>query len=264
MNQEIPTVIVTGSSRGIGRAIARSAAEAGWSVGINCLNDVRAAEDTLKLCKQSKRGKRQKFVILQADVSATGGRTKLFDGALTQLGRIDALVNNAGIGPRVRNDITQMTVESYAEVMRVNLEGPLFLTQTIVNYWLTEKLQPILPGGFKVIFISSLSAYAASVDRGEYCISKAALSMVSKLWALRLARDRVQVFEVRPGIIDTDMTSKVKEKYDGLIANGIVPQMRWGKPEDVGEVVRAILIGNYSYSTGEVINVDGGFHLQRL
>jgi 3-oxoacyl-[acyl-carrier protein] reductase len=146
----------------------------------------------------------------------------------------------------------------------VNLEGPMFLTQKVVNYWLSEGPKPLMKAGFKVIFISSLSAYAVSLDRGEYCVSKAGLSMLSKLWALRLAGEGMQVFEIRPGIMDTDMTKKVKEKYDVLISEGLIPQMRWGKPQDVGVAVKAILTGAFPFSTGDVINVDGGFHIQKL
>jgi 3-oxoacyl-[acyl-carrier protein] reductase len=264
LGEVTPTVIVTGASRGIGRGIAVSASEAGCSVVINFSSNAEAARETVDLCINSRLNESQRFVPVQEDMSDPGGITRLVDKALSEMGRIDALVNNAGVGPRVRTDITRMTRESYNEVMRVNLEGPMFLTQKVVNYWLSERPKPLLKAGFKVIFISSLSAYAVSLDRGEYCVSKAGLSMLSKLWALRLSGEGAQVFEIRPGIIETDMTRKVRDKYDVLIAQGLIPQMRWGRPEDVGVAVKAILTGAFPFSTGDVINIDGGFHIQKL
>ncbi len=264
MNDVAPVIIVTGGSRGIGRGISLLAAEHGLSVAVNFIRDSDAAEETVELCSRKKRADPQKFVPICADVSTPDGRDILVRETLSRFSRIDALVNNAGRGPKVRDDMTKMTLESYNDVMRVNLEGPLFLTQSVVNYWLNEKPKTLLPGGFKVLFISSMSAYAASIDRGEYCISKAGLSMVTKLWAARLAEAGIQVFEIRPGIIETEMTRRVRGKYDPLISSGVVPQKRWGKPEDVGLAVCAILNGQFPFSTGEVINVDGGFHLQRL
>jgi NAD(P)-dependent dehydrogenase (short-subunit alcohol dehydrogenase family) len=189
---------------------------------------------------------------------------KLVRKALSELGRIDALVNNAGMAPKVRRDLTEMTEESFSEVMKVNLQGPFFLTQRVANYWLSELPAPLLPGGFKVIFVSSISADAISLNRGEYCISKAGLAMVNKLWALRLAEHGVQVYELRPGIMATDMTSGVKEKYDKLLSEGLVPMKRWGTAEDVGAAAGALLSGQFPFSTGEVIYVDGGLHIQRL
>ena len=264
MNKKIPVVVVTGASRGIGRAISRFAAQLGCSIAVNYISNMEAAKETIELCNQNRKYNSQEFTMIQADVSTDDGRARLMEKTLRKFGRIDALVNNAGRGPKNRVDITEMTKESYDEVMRVNLEGPLFLTQKIVNYWLTEKLKSLLPAGFKIVFISSLSSYVASVDRGEYCISKAGVSMISKLWAVRLASAGIQVFELRPGIVETDMTSGVKEKYDLLITDGVVPQNRWGKPDDIGQAVSSILAGNFPFSTGEVINIDGGFHLQRL
>ncbi|HEY3913115.1 MAG TPA: SDR family oxidoreductase, partial [Verrucomicrobiae bacterium] len=180
------------------------------------------------------------------------------------LGRLDALVNNAGMAPRVRSDITESSEESYDEVMGVNLKGPYFLSQLAARHWLKHPGQSFLPGGYKLIFITSISANTASVNRGEYCLSKAALAMASQLWATRLANEGVQVFEIRPGIMETDMTAGVREKYDQLIADGLVPQKRWGTPEDVGTSVASILKGGLPFSTGQVISVDGGFHLRRL
>ena len=153
---------------------------------------------------------------------------------------------------------------SFEKLIRVNLQGPYFLTQRIARYWLEEKPSPLLKAGFAVIFVTSISADTASIQRGEYCISKAGLSMARQLWATRLASEAIQVLELRPGIMLTEMTSGVKEKYDPLIAEGLVPQKRWGTPEDLGLAVTAVLDGHFPYSTGTVIDVDGGFHLQRL
>ena len=264
MNKKIPVVVVSGASRGIGRAISRFAAQLGCSIAVNYLRNMEAAKETIELCNRYRKDNFQEFAMIQGDVSTDEGRSRLVEETLRKFSRIDALVNNAGTGPKHRVDITKMTKESYDEVMRVNLEGPLFLTQKVVNYWLEEKVKSILPAGFKIVFISSLSSYVASIDRGEYCISKAGVSMVSKLWAVRLAGAGIQVFELRPGIVETDMTSGVKKKYDLLISNGVVPQNRWGKPNDIGRAVSSILAGNFPFSTGEVINIDGGFHLQRL
>jgi NAD(P)-dependent dehydrogenase (short-subunit alcohol dehydrogenase family) len=168
------------------------------------------------------------------------------------------------MGPRTRADITETSLESFREVLAVNLEGPFFLTQAVARYWLSRKPVPLLPEGFAVVNISSISANTASLNRGEYCVSKAGLSMVTQLWALRLAEAGVQVYELRPGIMATDMTRAVKEKYDRLLNDGIVPQHRWGTAGDVGRAVGALLTGAFPYSTGEVLYVDGGFHLRRL
>ena len=183
---------------------------------------------------------------------------------LSTLGRIDALENNAGIAPRVRADLTHATEESFGELIRVNLQGPYFLTQAVARHWLENKPQPALPTGHKVVFITSISADTASVDRGDYCVSKAGLAMAVQLWAARLAAHNIQVVEVRPGIMATDMTAGAKAKYDLLMAGGLVPQGRWGTPEDVGLAVRSIIAGQLPFSTGSVIAVDGGFHIRRL
>ncbi|RPJ02644.1 MAG: 3-ketoacyl-ACP reductase [Deltaproteobacteria bacterium] len=259
-----PVALVTGGSRGLGRGIVCQLARLGFSVGINYTANENAAEETVVLCRQVQADGDQRFIPIKADVGSSEDREQLFRETLRVFGRIDALINNAGIGPRTRVDVTETSLQSFYEVLRVNLEGPFFLTQSVVNYWLREKPHPALPHGFKVIFNSSISADTASLNRGEYCISKAGLAMVTQLWALRLAHEGIQVFELRPGIMETDLTRGVKEKYDRLIAEGLVPQKRWGQPEDVGLAVGAILTGDFPYSTGEVIYLDGGFHLRRL
>ena len=263
-NECNPVVLVTGASRGIGRGIALQLAEQGYSVVINDVGNRLDAEETVRHCQGVAPYPAQQFIFLQADISSTTDRKRLLEESLAHFGRLDALVNNAGISPKVRADITEASEESFEEIIRTNLQGPYFLTQQVVRYWLTQKPVAALPAGFKIIFITSTSADTASIARGDYCISKAGLSMAAQLWATRLAADGIQVVELRPGIMATNMTATVKDKYDALIAQGLVPQMRWGTPEDVGRAVRAVLAGYFPYSTGAVIPVDGGFHLRRL
>ncbi len=263
-NESIPVALITGASRGLGRGIAARLASLGFSVAVNYVHNKSAADETVALCKRNQNHDRQKFVPIKADMGVRKDRSILFEQTLDKLGRIDSFISNAGVGPRVRNDITETTLESFEEVLSVNLEAPFFLTQRIVNYWLREKPVAVLPNGFTVIFNSSISADTASVNRGEYCISKAGLAMVSQLWAVRLAEENIRVYELRPGIMETDMTIGVKEKYDKLLAEGLVPQKRWGQPEDVGRAVGSLLMGDFPYSTGQIIYIDGGFHLRRL
>ncbi len=182
---------------------------------------------------------------------------------MEKCGRLDLLVNNAGMAPRQRRDLLETTEESYDEVMAVNLKGPFFLTQRVANLMI-ELLQQGVIEQPKIINIGSMSAYTASVNRGEYCLSKAGLGMMTALFADRLAEYGILVYEVRPGVIATDMTSVVKERYDRLIGEGLTPVRRWGQPGDVAQAVLAIAQGYLPFSTGEVINVDGGFHLRRL
>ncbi|MBI5382868.1 MAG: 3-ketoacyl-ACP reductase [Opitutae bacterium] len=259
-----PVVLVTGASRGLGRGIALQLASAGCSVAINYAGNLAAAQETAGLCAARAASAAQRFVPVQADVGVRADRERLVAETLAQLGRIDALVNNAGIAPRVRADIAEATEESFEEVLRTNLQGPYFLTQKVVQYWLAQKPACALPTGFKIIFVSSISADTASVARGEYCISKAGVAMAAQLWATRLAAEGIQVVELRPGIMATDMTTGVKEKYDRLLAEGLVPQRRWGTPEDVGLAVQAVIGGSFPFSTGAVIPIDGGFGIRRL
>ncbi len=179
------------------------------------------------------------------------------DEVLARFGRIDLLVNNAGVAPNVRADLLEMGEESMRRVLSINLEGPFFLTQRVAR-------EMICQGSGMIINITSMSAYVSSVNRGEYCVSKAGLSMMTQLFAVRLAEYGIPVYEIRPGIIRTDMTAGVAGKYDALIGGGLLPIARWGTPEDIAKAVDALSQGLLPYSTGEVINVDGGFHLQRL
>ncbi|MCS7316347.1 MAG: 3-ketoacyl-ACP reductase, partial [Bryobacteraceae bacterium] len=196
--------------------------------------------------------------IFQCDVGSRQDREALIAFARERFGRLDLLVNNAGMAPRERRDILEATEESFDEVIATNLKGPYFLTQAAAR-WMREQ-----GGGGRIVFITSISAYTASVNRGEYCISKAGLSMAAALWAQRLAADGILVFEVRPGIIRTDMIAAVEKIYEERIAGGLLPQRRMGEPADVARAVRAIADGLLDYSTGQVLNVDGGFHLRGL
>ena len=263
-NPPVPVVLITGAGRGLGRGIALRLAELGMSVAINDIGNTGGAEETARLCLERKKNPGQGFVPIQGDIGISTARTQILEMTLASLGRIDALVNNAGIGPKVREDITGTTEESFDEVMRVNLKGPFFLTQQVVNYWRTKKPAPLLPHGFSVIFNTSISVTVASLNRVEYCISKAGLAMAAQTWALRLGGEGIQVYELRPGLMLTDMTRGVKEKYDRMIEEGEVPQRRWGTPDDAGKAVGALLQGDFPYSTGSVFYLDGGLHLQKL
>jgi NAD(P)-dependent dehydrogenase (short-subunit alcohol dehydrogenase family) len=257
-------ILVTGSSRGLGRGVALRLAAAGHSVAIHYASNRSAAEETSAACAKAAISSSQIFPIVGGNIGDASDRARLMDETLSAFGRLDALVNNAGIAPRIRADITEASEEIFDEVLAVNLKGPYFLSQLAARHWLANPGQSALPGGYKLIFVSSLSADTASINRGEYCISKAGLGMATKLWAVRLADSGIQVLELRPGIMATDMTSGVKDKYDKLLAEGLVPQKRWGNPEDVGLAVESILGGAFPFSTGDVINIDGGFHLKRL
>jgi 3-oxoacyl-[acyl-carrier protein] reductase len=256
--------LVTGASRGLGRGIAEALTRDGLDLAIHYGRNRAAAEETLAACRALSTRPDQNFALVSGDIAKTDDRQRIVDGALAALGRLDALVNNAGIAPRVRADILDATEDSFDELIAVNLKGPYFLSQSVARHWIERRGQSRLPGGYKLVFVSSASAVRVSVNRGEYCVSKAGLAMAAKLWAVRLAGEAVQVYEVRPGIMATDMTAAVKEKYDRAIADGLVPEGRWGTSADVGLAVSALLKGSFPFSTGEVINIDGGLHLERL
>jgi NAD(P)-dependent dehydrogenase (short-subunit alcohol dehydrogenase family) len=239
-------------------------AREGYSVAVNYARNEEAAAETVSQCLTARRSQDQIFATIRGDIGDADQRRALVTKTVGELGRIDALVNNAGIAPQIRADITEAGEDSFDEVIRTNLKGPYFLTQDVVNYWLKEKPKRLLPDGFKVVFVTSISANTASISRGDYCISKAGLSMAAQLWAVRLAAEGIQVVELRPGIMATDMTSAVKEKYDRLIGEGLVPEGRWGTPEDVGAAAAAVIRGDLPFVTGSVIDVGGGFHLRRL
>ncbi len=254
-----PCALITGSSRGIGRGIAIETAKAGYDVMVNYAGNRPAAEETQHLLEEE--GVRAE--IIQASVAAAEDRKKLIDGTLDRFGRLDLLVNNAGVAPKVRAGLLEMTEESYRYVVDTNLTGPFFLTQYAASKMIELRREGTIDRG-RIVFVTSISAYTASISRGEYCLSKAGLSMAVKLFADRLAREEILVYEIQPGVIATDMTSVVKEKYDKLIAEGLTPQPRWGKPEDIGKAVSAIAQGYFDFSTGTTIDVDGGFNIRRL
>lgn len=254
-------VLVTGAGRGLGRGIALQLAEQGCSVVINYARNASAAAETADACRREARSGAQAFITVKADVASAADRRRLLDETLARFGRIDVLVNNAGVAPRVRADIVDAEEGSFEEILKTNLQGPYFLTQLVARHWIAS---PAPEGGRRIVFVTSISADTASVSRGDYCISKAGLAMAAQLWAARLAAEGIQVVEVRPGIMATDMTAGVKDKYDALLAGGLVPQARWGTPEDVGRAVRAVIAGSLPFSTGAVIPVDGGFGIRRL
>jgi NAD(P)-dependent dehydrogenase (short-subunit alcohol dehydrogenase family) len=242
-----PIAIVTGASRGIGRAIAEELAS-----DHQVIATYKGRRDAAESLAQATGA-----AIVQCDIGEAADRKRLIDFALGTYGRIDLLVNNAGMAPRERKDILEATEESFDELINTNLKGPYFLTQAVARDM--EKR-----GEGRIVFVTSISAYTASVNRGEYCISKAGLAMAAQLWATRMAATGVKVFEVRPGIIRTDMISAVETVYDEKIKNGLLPQRRMGEGSDIAKAVRSIASGHLDYSTGQVLNVDGGFHLRSL
>ena len=254
-----PAALVTGASRGIGRAIALEFARLGYAVGVNYLSNAAAADkvaaDILDSGSQA--------IALAGDVANAVDRAAMVDRMIGELGRLDVLVNNAGITSPGRKDLLDATEESWDKVLGTNLKGPFFLSQLAARKMLELIRSGIMPGG-KIINISSISAFAVSTDRADYCVSKAALAMMTQLFAVRLADERIGVFEICPGIIESDMTAAVKEKYDGLISGGLTPIRRWGRPEDVAAAVGAIVADAFPFSTGERLHVDGGFHIRRL
>ncbi len=255
-NQQNRVALVTGASRGIGAAIATGLAAEGYDVASF---DILESADTVKAIEAAGR----KGLSLTGDVTNAADRQAAIDKIKQTFGRLDVLVNNAGVAPKVRADILEAGEESYDRVMTINLKGPYFLTQLVANYMLEQAAQT--PDEWRcIVNISSMSSYTASPSRGEYCLSKAGVSMATKLFAARLAEVNIGVYEVQPGIIKTDMTKVVTEKYDKLIAEGLTPIRRWGYPEDVARAVAVCARGDIRFSTGEVINVDGGFHLRVL
>lgn len=242
-----PVAIVTGASRGIGRGIAQELARTHRVVAT-----YRGRRDAAESLREETGAE-----IFQCDVSSAADRAALIEFARVRFGRLDLLVNNAGIAPRERLDVVEATEASFDELIATNLKGPHFLTQLAAR-WMLEQ------GRGRIVFVTSISAYTASINRAEYCISKAGLSMSAAVWAARLAPHGVLVFEVRPGIIRTDMIARVQQLYEERIAGGLVPQRRMGEPADVARAVRAIADGLLDYCAGQVIDADGGFHLRTL
>ncbi len=261
-NNNRPVSLVTGAGRGIGRGIAVELAKLGHAIVINYAGNAGAAQECLALVHEAGGD----GLPVRADISSAEDRVRLVQETRDAYGRIDLLVNNAGVAPDVRADLLEAGEESFDRLININLKGPYFLTQLVANQMIAQiqggRNSPFGPP--QIITITSMSAYTASVNRGDYCVAKAGLSMMTALFAARLAEFGINVYEIRPGVIATDMTGSVKEKYDALIAQGAWPIRRWGEPSDVGRAVAAIARGDFPFSTGEVINVDGGFHLRTL
>jgi 3-oxoacyl-[acyl-carrier protein] reductase len=256
----IPRVaIVTGASRGIGRAIAERLATDGFAIAVNFHSNRAAADETVSAI--TSRGGSAHAV--QADVALTADRDRLVDETLARFGRLDLLVNNAGITSPGRKDLLEATEDSWDQVFSANLKGPFFLAQRCAREMLALRAGGQVSFG-AIINVSSISAYAVSTNRADYCIAKAGLQMLTWLFATRLADDGIRVYEVCPGVIASDMTAPVKEKYDRLIEGGMSPIRRWGEPADVAAAVSMLASGMLPFSTGERINVDGGFHIRRL
>jgi NAD(P)-dependent dehydrogenase (short-subunit alcohol dehydrogenase family) len=255
-----PAAIVTGASRGIGRGVALALAGAGYDVVVNYASNADAARKVTDEIREL--GGRAHPV--RADVAVAADREGLVVAALDEYGRIDMLVNNAGVAPHERADLLDAGEESFDRLIAINLKGPYFLTQLVARTMIDQLARGVVERP-KIVIISSISAYTASVNRGDYCVAKAGLAMTARLFAARLAEHGINVYEIRPGIIETDMTEAVKDKYDRLIfADGLTPIRRWGRPDDVGRAVAAIAGDLLPFSTGQVIDVDGGFHLRTL
>lgn len=278
-----PVALITGASRGIGRGITLELAKLGWELVINYARDKEAAAETRRQAQETAQaaGHHIQAEACQADISQPNDRQTLLEFTRTRFGRLDLLVNNAGIASLTRVDLLEAGEESFDRILDVNLKGPFFLTQAAAR-WMIEQTKTQAPDPARraqsaattpapagrsrprIVIVSSISAYTASVNRADYCLSKAAVSMMNQLFATRLAEHGINVYEIRPGIIATDMTNPVQAKYNKLIQEGLTPIARWGTPADVGKAVAAIAQDLLPFSTGEVLNVDGGFHLRRL
>ena len=259
MSDARKVALVTGAGRGIGLGIAKCLAAEGCDIAVCDIHEEKAIRGAL----DELRGLGADVLYCLADVSDKDARAGMLSQIRGHFGRLNVLVNNAGVAPKVRADILEASEESFEWVMRINLLGPYFLTQAVANWMIQQQKED---GQFEacIVNVSSISATVASPSRGEYSISKAAVAMASKLWAVRLGEFGIPVYEVRPGIVMTDMTRPVKEKYDKLIAEGLLVQARWGLPEDVGRAVAMLVRGDLAYSTGQVVMVDGGYSLERL
>lgn len=251
-----PRVFVTGARRGLGRGIAFAFADAGYDVVINDLVPEDQAQETLDGLRKRGAG----TAYLQGDISDLKGLSAMADAAFATFGGLECLVNNAGISSPSRGDIMNVTPESYDKVMNVNLRGPFFLTQEVARRMLLASSDHPR----SIISLSSANARLVAPDRAEYCLSKTGISMMTKLFGVRLAEAGISVFEIRPGIIRSDMTAVVQEKYDRLINGGLTPIKRWGEPSDIGRAAVSLASGSFHFSTGEAVNVDGGLHIHRL
>jgi len=258
-SNEKRVALVTGGGRGIGRGIAECLAASGFDLAINGVRDAAQVADTITALE--KFGAAVEYC--QGNVAETTDRAKILDAVRQRFGRLDVLVNNAGVAPDVRADILEASEESFDRLIAINLKGPYFLTQLAAR-WMVDQHQADAKFQGVIVNISSVSATEASINRGDYCISKAGISMATQLWAHRLAEFGIAVYEVRPGIITTDMTAAVKEKYDKLLTEGLTVENRWGEPHDVGRAVAVLARGELTYATGNILHIDGGLTLRRL
>ena len=253
------TALITGGTRGIGLGIAQALARDGWDLVISGVREGSAVGGVLSELRKHGGG----VTYVAADLARAADRTRLVDRVQSSVGAVHALVNNAGRAPEARADLLEATEQSFEQVLQVNLQGPYFLTQAIAREQVARRrADPRFAAS--IVFITSVSAELASVNRGEYCVSKAGLAMTARLFAARLAEHGIPVYDVRPGIISTDMTAPNRELYDRRIPEGLVPERRWGRPDDVGRVVAALVRGDLPYATGNVIHVDGGLTVPRL
>ncbi|MEJ1240100.1 3-ketoacyl-ACP reductase [Chryseolinea sp. T2] len=250
--------LITGGTRGIGLGIAQALATAGFDLAINGVRPEADAASAL----ESLRKLGAQVVYCQGNIGAADDRTRILKTALDRFNNIDVLVNNAGVAPFVRKDLLELDEDNFDRLLDINLKGTFFLTQAAARHMKDSNAARQKPG--RIITITSVSATHASINRGEYCISKAGLAMMTKLFAARLASDGISVFEVRPGIIHTDMTSGVQQKYDQLISNGLTLEPRWGEASDVGNAVAVLATGRLSYATGQVLDIGGGMTVERL
>lgn len=253
------TALITGGSRGIGFGIALELVKSGFHVAINGVR----AQDQASAALDELRTYGSEVIYARGDISSSGDRALVLDQVVQELGPLNVLVNNAGVAPLERTDLLESSEESFDRVMNINLKGPYFFTQLVARH-MVEQVKKNRDFSACIINVSSISATLASVNRGEYCLSKAGVSMATSLWAVRLGEYNIPVYEIQPGIIRTDMTAGVREKYDRLIAEGLCVQKRWGMPEDVGKVAAAMATGSMPYSTGQVVLVDGGLTIPRL
>ena len=259
MNQK-PVAVITGASRGIGRAISISLASEGFNIAAIARSTNSKGMEILN-SEVEKRG--MEFFPVGLDISCIPGHTEAISNILERYGRIDFLVNNAGVAPLKRDDLMDMTEESYNRVMNINLRGPLFFAQKIARemIYLKQQLSEYKP---VIVFVTSALANISTVNRVEYCISKSGLSTAAKIFAHRLAEENIRVYEIRPGIIKTDMTAKMEDKYNSFVSDGVVLQKRWGLVEDIGKAVASLARGDWDFSTGMVFEISGGLNIHRL
>ncbi len=255
-----PVAVITGASRGIGRAVAIALAVEGFDIAAIARS---VDSEGMEILGQEVEKHGGQFFPVGLDISCTKCQKEVVSNILERYGRIDFLVNNAGVAPLQRSDLLEMSEESYDRVMNINLKGPIFFAQKIAKemIWMKDQIAPYRP---VIIFITSVSSVLSSVNRTEYCVSKAGLSMATTVFADRLAKEGILVCEVRPGIVQTDMTIKVKDKYNKMINEGFVPQKRWGVPDDIGKAVASIARGDWDFSTGMVFEISGGLNIHKL